>query len=53
MKAKMTSDVFCSDGRIIRMGETITATPQKKGYLITTADGRKAKGVSSVKFIAL
>ena len=49
----MTSDVFTPEGKVIRMGETVTVTPQKKGNLITTADGRKAKGISSVKFICL
>ncbi len=53
MKVKMTSNVFATDGRVIRMGEEAQATKQKKGYTITTSDGRTAKNVSSFKFVAV
>lgn len=53
MKVKMTSNVFATDGRVIRMGEEVQATKQKKGYIITASDGRTAKNVSSFKFASV
>lgn len=33
MKVKMTSNVFATDGRVIRMGEEVQTTKQKKGAI--------------------